>query len=387
MAETTATDIHATITGRHRACNATRPIPDNPLTRSRRRGLRRHRHQPALRHARMRHGPHAVAPTPEHRLGVLSLIFWALDHRHLIKYLMFVLRADNHGEGGILALTRWPSDHRREERCEVIAARHFWRCAFVRRRHHHTGDLRARCDGRLERGAPGFEPIRGADQPSASSWRCSAFKSRHGRCRQGFRAHHAAVVRGLGRCWECRSCSNRKWLAAINPCMQWISLCDNGWHRIPGSWLRVLVVTGGEALYADMGHFGMRPIRLAWFALVLPALLLNYFGQGALLLENPAAAENPFYRLVPSWAIYPMVVLAAAAAVIASQAVITGAFSLTMQAVQLRVQSPSEDHPHFVQRVWADLHSGDQLGADGWVYRDWLGSARRATWRRPTESR
>src|SRR4030095_12845293 len=93
--------------------------------------------------------------------------------------------------------------------------------------------------------------------------------------------------------------------------------------------------TGGEALYADMGHFGLRPIRLAWFTVVLPALLLNYFGQGALLLKNPAAAENPFYRLVPSWGLYPMVVLATAAAVIASQAVITGAFSLAMQAVQM----------------------------------------------------
>src|SRR5258706_2670214 len=96
-----------------------------------------------------------------------------------------------------------------------------------------------------------------------------------------------------------------------------------------------LVLTGGEALYADMGHFGRRPIRLAWFALVLPALLLNYLGQGALLLSNPAFAVNPFYNLMPSWCIYPMVVLASAAGVIASQALISGAFSLTMQAIQL----------------------------------------------------
>ena len=96
-----------------------------------------------------------------------------------------------------------------------------------------------------------------------------------------------------------------------------------------------LVVTGGEALYADMGHFGRRPIRIAWFALVLPALLLNYFGQGALLLREPAAAANPFYHLAPSWALYPLVALATAATVIASQAIISGAFSLTWQAVQL----------------------------------------------------
>jgi KUP system potassium uptake protein len=95
-----------------------------------------------------------------------------------------------------------------------------------------------------------------------------------------------------------------------------------------------LVVTGGEALYADMGHFGTRPIRLGWFVVVLPALLLNYFGQGALLLADPSAADNPFYRLVPGWGIYPMVVLSTAATIIASQAVISGAFSLTRQAIQ-----------------------------------------------------
>jgi KUP system potassium uptake protein len=97
----------------------------------------------------------------------------------------------------------------------------------------------------------------------------------------------------------------------------------------------ILVVTGGEALYADMGHFGRRPIRLAWFAVVLPALVLNYFGQGALLLDHPEAARNPFYSLVPGWALYPMVGVATAAAVVASQALISGAFSLTRQAVQL----------------------------------------------------
>jgi KUP system potassium uptake protein len=97
----------------------------------------------------------------------------------------------------------------------------------------------------------------------------------------------------------------------------------------------VLVVTGGEALYADMGHFGRRPIRLGWFGVVLPALVLNYFGQGALLLDHPAAARNPFYSLVPSWALYPMVGIATAAAVVASQALISGAFSLTRQALQL----------------------------------------------------
>ena len=96
-----------------------------------------------------------------------------------------------------------------------------------------------------------------------------------------------------------------------------------------------LAVTGGEAMYADMGHFGRRPIRLAWFTVVLPGLVLNYLGQGALLLTDPGALENPFYQLAPSWAHYPLVAFATAATVIASQAIISGAFSLTQQAIQL----------------------------------------------------
>ncbi len=124
-------------------------------------------------------------------------------------------------------------------------------------------------------------------------------------------------------------------LVAINPLYASEFFIHNGWHGFLILGSVFLVVTGGEALYADMGHFGTRPIRLVWFTLVLPGLLLNYFGQGALLLEDAEAAHNPFYRLAPAWALYPMIVLATSAAVIASQAVISGAFSLTMQAVQL----------------------------------------------------
>jgi KUP system potassium uptake protein len=116
-----------------------------------------------------------------------------------------------------------------------------------------------------------------------------------------------------------------------------------------------LVVTGGEALYADMGHFGTRPIRLDWFTIVMPSLLLNYFGQGALLIEDPSAAENPFYRLAPAWAIFPLILLAVAAAVIASQAVITGAYSLTMQAVQLGF-SPRMRISHTSSREYGQIY-------------------------------
>jgi len=124
-------------------------------------------------------------------------------------------------------------------------------------------------------------------------------------------------------------------LSAVNPVLGLRFLLDSGWHGFVVIGSVFLAVTGAEALYADMGHFGTTPIRQAWFGLVLPGLVLNYLGQGALLLRDPAAAANPFYRLAPGWAQYPLVVLAAAAAVIASQALISGVYSLTMQAVQL----------------------------------------------------
>ena len=146
-------------------------------------------------------------------------------------------------------------------------------------------------------------------------------------------------------------------LQAVNPMHGVEFFMEVGWpgYLVLGSVF--LVVTGGEALYADMGHFGTRPIRFDWFTMVLPSLLLNYFGQGALLLENPAAATNPFYLLAPSWAIYPMIVLAVAAAAIAAQAVISGAFSLTMQAVQLGF-SPRIKIEHTSQKAFGQIYIG-----------------------------
>jgi len=124
-------------------------------------------------------------------------------------------------------------------------------------------------------------------------------------------------------------------IRAINPFYAWRFLAENGLNGFHQLGAVFLVLTGVEALYADMGHFGKKPIRAAWFGLVLPALFLNYLGQGALVLNNPAAAENPFFRLAPEWALFPLIVLASCAAIIASQALISGAFSLTMQAMQL----------------------------------------------------
>ena len=116
-----------------------------------------------------------------------------------------------------------------------------------------------------------------------------------------------------------------------------------------------LAVTGGEAIYADLGHFGRFPIRLAWFTLVLPALMLNYFGQAALLLSNPANTENLFYQLAPEWALVPTVLLATAATVIASQAVISGAFFCRPAGYSTWLPPADEDHPHVFQRGWPDL--------------------------------
>jgi KUP system potassium uptake protein len=124
-------------------------------------------------------------------------------------------------------------------------------------------------------------------------------------------------------------------VVALNPFYAVRFFAENGWQGFLVLGVAFLVVTGGEALYADMGHFGPRPIRLTWFWFVLPALLLNYFGQGAMLLRDPAAADNLFYRTAPGWGVLPLVVLATVATIIASQAVISGAFSLTRQAVQL----------------------------------------------------
>jgi KUP system potassium uptake protein len=146
-------------------------------------------------------------------------------------------------------------------------------------------------------------------------------------------------------------------LTAVDPRHAVSFFVEHGWHGFAVLGAVFLVVTGGEALYADMGHFGTRPIRIDWFAVVLPSLLLNYFGQGALVYENPDAAHNPFYLLAPAWAIYPMIVLALAAAVIASQAVISGAYSLTMQAVQLGF-SPRLKIDHTSTHAYGQIYVG-----------------------------
>ena len=306
------------------------------------------------------HGPHAIAPTHDHVLGVLSLIFWALIVVISIKYLGFVLRADNHGEGGILALTALATPIKptgRSERYWLILLGIFGAALLY-------GDgiitpaisVLGAMEG-LSVATPGLAPF---VVPITVGiliglfWFQNKGTAKVGKVFGPVMIVWFAVLALLG---AAQIAEYPAVFAAVNPVYAVRFFADTGWlgYLVLGSVF--LVMTGGEALYADMGHFGKRPIRLVWFLVVLPSLLLNYFGQGALLLEHPEAAENPFYLLAPSWAIYPMIVLAVAAAVIASQAVISGAYSLTMQAVQLGF-SPRIRIDHTSTREYGQIYIG-----------------------------
>lgn len=284
------------------------------------------------------HGPHAIAATEANVLGVLSLIFWALVIIISIKYLVFVLRADNHGEGGILslaALTTPIKPSGRTERWLLIALGIFGASLLY-------GDgvitpaisILGAMEG-LSVATPTLSPF---VMPITIAILVGLFLIQKrgttgiGKIFGPFTLVWFTVIGILGaaQIWHYSHI-----VAAVNPLYGVQFFIDNGWHGFIILGSVFLVVTGGEALYADMGHFGRMPIRVAWFTVALPALLLNYFGQGVLLLEDPAAAENPFYNLAPTWALYPLIALATGAAIIASQAVISGAFSLTRQAVQL----------------------------------------------------
>ena len=284
------------------------------------------------------HGAHGIAPTRDNVLGVLSLIFWSLTLIISIKYLVFVMRADNEGEGGILALMALVSkqaDARRRLRATMIALGLF-------------GAALLYGDGMITPAVSVLSAVEGLNVtthlfepyvvPIAIVILLSLFviQSR-GTERIGFLFGPVMVVwfvtiALLGVRWISQDFHV---LSAFNPMHAVQFFAANGFHGFVVLGSVFLVVTGGEALYADMGHFGRRPIRLAWFGLVLPALFLNYLGQGAMLINTPEAAVNPFYLLAPRWALYPLVALATMAAIIASQALISGAFSLTRQAIQL----------------------------------------------------
>ncbi len=282
------------------------------------------------------HGIQAIAPNI---LGVLSLIFWSLVLVISIKYLGFILKADNRGEGGIIALTALvspPGEEEKTRRRRILGLVGLFGAALL------YGDSMITPAISVLSAIEGLEVATPAFQPFVIPITIGillglfAFQSRG---TEGVGAVFGPVttvwfitlaVLGLSHIVE-----NPDVLRALSPlyAVQFFALNGTQGVLVLGSVF--LVVTGGEAMYADLGHFGTRPIRLTWFVLVLPALLLNYFGQGAMVLADPALIEQPFFSMVPEWGLIPLVILTTAATVIASQAVISGAFSLSRQAVQL----------------------------------------------------
>ena len=280
------------------------------------------------------YGQHGVPPTHANVLGVLSLILWSLILIISVKYLTLILRADNRGEGGILALATLVSDVVRRGKFLFLLGLFGAALLYADGMITPAISVMGAVEG-LHVATPLFDhyvvPIAVVILIGLFFFQ-SRGTTRVGAVFGPVTMIWFVAISVLGIAHIIRA---PQVLAAINPIHGFEFFMINGWRGFVVLGAVFLVVTGGEALYADIGHFGTAPIRLSWFAVVLPALTLNYLGQGALLLIEPDAAVNPFYRMAPAWALYPLVVLATAAAVIASQAIISGAFSLTMQAIQL----------------------------------------------------
>ncbi|MCK9538699.1 potassium transporter Kup [Dokdonella sp.] len=283
-------------------------------------------------------GEHGLPPTPENVLGVLSLVFWALMLVVSLKYASFIMRADNKGEGGIMALTALAQRSVRKStraRWGITVLGLFGASLFF-------GDgvitpaitVLSAVEG-LEVAAPGLEPF---VVPITVGILLGLFAiQRRGSGKVG------AIFGPVMCIWFVTlavlgliQVVQHPWvLRALSPHYAVQFFAVTGWPAFLALGAVVLCITGAEALYADMGHFGKKPIRIAWFNFILPALVLNYFGQGALLIADPAAAQNPFYLLAPELLVYPLIALASLAAVIASQSVISGAFSVAREAIQL----------------------------------------------------
>lgn len=283
------------------------------------------------------HGEHAISPTPGNVLGVLSLIFWSLLVIITLKYTLYVLRADNKGEGGILALTALATAGLRESgRGKALILLGLFGSALL------YGDgmitpaisVLSAVEG-LAVAAPDLDFL---VVPITIAILIGLFAvQRRGTSSIGalFGPITLTWFAALSVLGLYRIAQNPGVLEAANPLYAIEFFRDNGWRGFGTLGSVFLVVTGGEALYADLGHFGRKPIQAAWFVIVFPALSLCYLGQGSLLLSNPDAAENPFFQMGPSWTLYPMVALSTCATVIASQALITGVYSLTSQATML----------------------------------------------------
>ncbi len=271
-------------------------------------------------------------------LGALSLIFWTLAVVVTAKYLVLIMRADNHGEGGILALLALVVRLTRRNRrlryvlglLGVFGATLFYGDAVITP----AISVLSAVEG-LEVIAPQLHPfvVPVSLTVLIGLFVIQAFGT--GRVGAFFGPMTALWFLTIGVLGALSIVETPSVLAAVQPSYAYHFFADHPLISFIALGAVVLAVTGTEALYADMGHFGRGPIRVAWVCIVWPALLLNYFGQGALLLRQPAAVENPFYLLAPGWFLAPLVVLATCATVIASQAVISGAFSLTQQAIQL----------------------------------------------------
>ena len=285
------------------------------------------------------YGEYGIAVSRANVMGILSLMFWALVMIVGLKYLVVVFRADNRGEGGVIALTalvRGPKEAPESRRLmSMITLGLFAACLLY-------GDGMITPAISVLSAVEGIGIITPVFSPYVIPLTIAILIGlfliqRHGTARVGGLFGPVILI------WLCflmvtgiaQIVREPHVLAAVLPWYAVHFLVLNKLHGFVVLGAVFLVVTGTEALYADMGHFGTRPIRLTWFALVFPSLVLNYFGQGALLLGRPEAAHHPFYAMVPSWAVVPTVLLTTLATIIASQAVISGAFSMTRQAIQL----------------------------------------------------
>ena len=276
--------------------------------------------------------------TPDNVYGILSMFFWTLTVIVSVKYVVLVLRADNEGEGGLIAMLALASQAVKDKpvlRRVLLNVGIFGTCLFYG-------------DGVITPAISVLGAVEGLEVISPRFVKyvvpltlvilfCLFLVQKRGTTGIGkfFGPITLVWFAAIGALGVFHIAANPAILLALSPHYAALFVWENPGVTFILLGAVVLCVTGAEALYADLGHFGKKPIRLAWFAVVMPSLTLNYFGQGALLLANPAAVKNPFYMMAPDWALIPLVVLATAAAVIASQALITGAFSVTKQVIQL----------------------------------------------------
>ena len=273
-----------------------------------------------------------------HVLGALSLVFWTLTLIVTIKYSVFIMRADNKGEGGIMALIALALQGSKGNDKKIhfivtvglIGAVLFYGDSIITP----AISVLSAVEG-LQIISPSLERYILPITIVILGWLFMLQAKGSGKMGKLFAPIMCIWFVLLAVLGIVNIIKEPEVLSAINPIYGAQLLAESGWHGFLIMGAVVLTITGAEALYADMGHFGLKPIRYAWFGLVFPALLLNYFGQGALLITNPDAISNPFYLLAPTWALYPLLILSTLATVIASQAVISGAFSMTRQAIQL----------------------------------------------------